>query len=203
MYSGTAETITDTLPALMNSIKMIHTIARYYNTSERMTSLFSKITDQMIANCKLHIVGDDNIDALWEADPQELVRKLEACLKLNEAYEEQYKVTKQKLEQSPKGKQFTFDEMAIFGKFKLFCRRVIKLIDMFSTIDQFNSLSKNKLEGMERLIEQFHAIVREFRLKRHDLLDYHNNKFDRDYVEFNVKVRVLHQRSLLTIFACD
>ena len=43
--------------------------------------------------------------------------------------------------------------------------------------------------GMERLIEQFHAIVREFRLKRHDLLDYHNNKFDRDYVEFNVKVR--------------
>ena len=44
------------------------------------------------------------------------------------------------------------------------------------------------LAGMERLIDQFHAIVREFRLKRHDLLDYHNNKFDRDYVEFNVKV---------------
>ena len=44
-------------------------------------------------------------------------------------------------------------------------------------------------KGMERLIDQFHAIVREFRLKRHDLLDYHNNKFDRDYVEFNVKVR--------------
>ena len=77
----------------------------------------------------------------------ELVRKLEACLKLNEAYEEQYKLTKAKLEQNPKGKQFTFDEMQIFGKFKLFCRRVIKLIDMFSTIDQFNSLSKNKLEG--------------------------------------------------------
>ena len=78
----------------------------------------------------------------------ELVRKLEACLKLNEAYEEQYKLTKAKLEQNPKGKQFTFDEMQIFGKFKLFCRRVIKLIDMFSTIDQFNSLSKNKLEGI-------------------------------------------------------
>jgi hypothetical protein len=43
---------------------------------------------------------------------------------------------------------------------------------------------------MERLIDQFHAIVREFRLKRHDLLDYHNNKFDRDYVEFNVKVKL-------------
>lgn len=28
LYSGTATTIIDTLPALMNSIKMIHTIAR-------------------------------------------------------------------------------------------------------------------------------------------------------------------------------
>lgn len=31
------------------------------------------------------------------------------------------------------------------GKFDLFCRRVIKLIDMFSTIGQFNSLSENKV----------------------------------------------------------
>lgn len=188
LYTGNAETITDTLPALMNSIKMIHTIARYYNTPERMTSLFAKITEQMIANCKMHITGEESIDTLWESDPQELVRKLEACLKLNEAYQEHYKLTKHKLEQTPKGKQFSFNEMQIFGKFDLFCRRVIKLIDMFSTIDQFNSLSKNKLEGMDKLIDQFHHIVREFRLKRHDLLDYHNNKFDRDYVEFNVKI---------------
>jgi len=47
----------------------------------------------------------------------------------------------------PKGKQFDFNEMHIFGKFDLFCRRVIKLIDMFSTIDQFKSLSVNKLRG--------------------------------------------------------
>jgi len=172
----------------MNSIKMIHTIARYYNTNERMTNLFAKITDQMIKNCKQSITNGASVDALWDSDPQELVRQLESCLKLNEAYQEQYKLTKKKLQQMPKGKQFDFTEMHIFGKFDLFCRRIIKLIDMFSTIDQFTSLSQNKLEGMESLINQFHSIVKEFRLKRHDLLDYHNNKFDRDYVEFNVKI---------------
>lgn len=68
LYTGNPETIIDTLPALMNSIKMIHTIARYYNTSERMTALFAKITDQMIANCKIHITGGNTIDmnVLWE-----------------------------------------------------------------------------------------------------------------------------------------
>jgi dynein heavy chain len=165
LYSGTASTIIDTLPALMNSIKMIHTIARYYNTKDRMTNLFSKITDQMISNCKQCIESGKDKDSLWEKDPQELVRQLESCLKLNEAYQEQYRLTKRKLKQMPKGKQFDFEEHQIFGKFDLFCRRIIKLIDMFSTIEQFTSLSQNKLEGMEDLIDGFHKIKREFRSK--------------------------------------
>ena len=48
LYDGTPSTVVDTLPALMNSIKMIHTIARYYNTTDRMTNLFRKITNQMV-----------------------------------------------------------------------------------------------------------------------------------------------------------
>ena len=30
-----------------------------------------------------------------------------------------------------------------------------------------------------------------FRGKGHDLLDFHNNRFDRDYVDFNVKMHEL------------
>ena len=36
----------DCLPGLLNNIKMMLTIARYYNTTERMTTLFRKITNQ-------------------------------------------------------------------------------------------------------------------------------------------------------------
>jgi dynein heavy chain len=42
LYVSTPAAIIDTLPALMNAAKMIHTIARYYNTTERMTNLFTK-----------------------------------------------------------------------------------------------------------------------------------------------------------------
>jgi len=35
---------------------MIQTVARYYNTNERMTGLFSKITSEMIENCKKTIL---------------------------------------------------------------------------------------------------------------------------------------------------
>lgn len=104
LYEGTPETIKDTLPALMNSIKMIHTIARYYNTNDSMTGLFVKITNQMIANCKYNILnykkmkdGNQpqtrkqilNDDVLWnheEYPPEELIPVLKSCLDLNQAY---------------------------------------------------------------------------------------------------------------------
>lgn len=45
LYNGTPQQIIDTLPALMNAIKMIHTIARFFNTTDKMTGLFMKITN--------------------------------------------------------------------------------------------------------------------------------------------------------------
>jgi len=74
----------------MNSIKMIHTIARYYNTNERMTGLFVKITTEMITRCRYWILNFKRIargdtgkrgapqsdDVLWEEKnypPDELI----------------------------------------------------------------------------------------------------------------------------------
>jgi len=44
------------------------------------------------------------------------------------------------------------------------------------------------MEGMEKLTEKFNDIIEDFKKKRHDLLDFQKNQFDRDYVEFNVEI---------------
>jgi dynein heavy chain len=205
LYDGTPDSIKDTLPALMNSIKMIHTIARYYNTNDRMTGLFVKITQQMINNCKHNILYFRRIkegtmnqgkkiindDVLWNHDdypPEELIPVLKSCLELNQAYQKQYEITKERLMNMPKGKQFEFSPNQIFGKFDLFCRRVSKLIELFGTIQQFRTLEKHNLENIGGILQQFNGYVSSFKKKNHKLLDFHNNTFDRDFVEFNVDV---------------
>ena len=202
----------------MNSIKMIHTIARYYNTTERMTGLFVKITNQMITNCKFNIVNFRNIklglkpkgsmgslsdakvevsatfdDAgLWDENKyphDELIAVLQSCQQLKESYIKQYMFTKERLESMPKAKQFDFNTTEIFGKFELFSRRVRKLIELFSTIRQFKTLEKHNLENIAPIVNIFNVYVNSFRSKiTHPLLDYKDDTFDRDFVEFNVDV---------------
>jgi dynein heavy chain len=164
LYSGTTQQIIDGLPAMMNNVKMMHTIARYYNTTERMTTLFCKITNQMITNCKMQITNHGK-KKLWEQDTEDLLKRLEGALLLNETYQEQYRVTKAKLEAQPKGKQFDFSENLLFGKFELFCKRIQKLIDMFGTVRQFSALAKHKIDGMDSLINTFFSIIKQFREK--------------------------------------
>jgi dynein heavy chain len=191
LYGKDPQAIIDTLPALVNAVKMIHTIARYFGTSERITKLFMKITNQMITTCKVCINRKDAADRIWDKDLPSLLETIEKCLQINEEYQDQYRITKEKLMTTPKGKQFDFSETQIFGKFDLFCRRLIKLMDMFSTMQQFRSLAQQKFEGLDPLLTSFNEIVKSFRSKGHDLLDYHNNRFDRDYVDFNVKMNEL------------
>jgi dynein heavy chain len=150
LYHGDPQQIIESLPGLMNNVKMMLTIARYYSNAERMTILFCKITNQMITKCKQHMTQHGD---LWKQNPDPLIENLNAVLRLNDAYQEQYRITKDKLTTQPKVKQFDFNESDIFGKFDLFCKRVTKLIDMFTTIQQFSSLANHDVEGMDNLMK--------------------------------------------------
>jgi dynein heavy chain len=163
------------LPGLINCIKVMHSIARYYNTSERMTALFVKVTNQMITCCKKYITKDGN---LWDQDKEELIERFKACIDLNESYQHYYRKTKAELQLNPYGKQFDFSESAIFGKFDQFCWRIQKLIDLFTTVSQFSSLENSTIEGLDQIMQRFKSTIAIFSSpgtgtrKRYNFLDY-------------------------------
>ncbi len=93
LYQSDPVGMISSIPGLINAIKMIHSISRYYNTSERMTSIFVKITNQMITSCKdyVHQNGGSN---LWEQDRPKLILRLKDCIALNEGYQKCFHETK-------------------------------------------------------------------------------------------------------------
>uniref|UniRef100_A0A2C9JCN9 AAA+ ATPase domain-containing protein n=1 Tax=Biomphalaria glabrata TaxID=6526 RepID=A0A2C9JCN9_BIOGL len=179
------------IPALINAIRMVHSISRYYNTSERMTSLFVKITNQMITACKAYIT-DNRIETVWSQKTPVVRQKLGACIKLNEEYQNYFHKTKAKLETTPNERPFDFSEMYIFGKFDTFTRRLKKILEMFDTIDKYSHLSESKIEGMELLATKFSVIVTSIRKKPYDFLDQRKMEFDQDYEDFKRQINDLH-----------
>jgi dynein heavy chain, axonemal len=110
LYRSDPLGMTPAIPGLINAIKMIYSISRYYNTSERMTSLFVKITNQMITSCK-EFVYKGGETKIWDLNRTVLVQRLMECTKLNEAYQRCFHEIKKKLQETPNEKQFDFSEM--------------------------------------------------------------------------------------------
>ncbi|CAB1349768.1 unnamed protein product [Coregonus sp. 'balchen'] len=150
------------IPSLMNSIRMIHSISQYYNTSERMTSLFVKVTNQMITTCKAYLC-------------QDMLRRIRECTQLNQEYQLCFQRVREKLRDNPNDKQFEFSENYIFGKFDTFCKRLEKIADMASILEDLASLQHMKVEGIEKIFVRYQTI------------------FDGDYTEFKFQIQGLFQ----------
>ncbi|OWF42162.1 dynein heavy chain 8, axonemal-like [Mizuhopecten yessoensis] len=183
LYRCDPVSMTDSLPGLVNAIRMIHSISRYYNTSERMTSLFIKVTNQMVTACKNYIT-DDGVSRIWDQPRQPLIEKLENSVSLFRNYQAIFQRTKKKIEATPGEKPFEFSEMYIFGKFETFCKRLEKIITLLNSVQAFSALSESKIEGIELYSSRFLQIYSSLRKKPYDILDHRKLDFDNDFDDF-------------------
>ncbi|EDL82632.1 dynein, axonemal, heavy chain 5 [Rattus norvegicus] len=202
LYSSDPVTMVDAIPTLINAIKMIYSISHYYNTSERITSLFVKVTNQMISACKAHITNNGTA-TIW-SQPQDIVmQKIAAAIKLKQGYQCCFQETKQKLKQNPSEKQFDFSEMYIFGKFETFHQRLAKIMDIFTTFKTYSVLQDSKIEGLEDMVTKYQDVVAGIKKKEYNFLDQRKMDFDQDYDEFCKQTNELHselQRFMDTTF---
>uniref|UniRef100_A0A4W6EPU5 Dynein axonemal heavy chain 5 n=1 Tax=Lates calcarifer TaxID=8187 RepID=A0A4W6EPU5_LATCA len=196
LYNSDPVSMVDAIPGLINAIRMIHSISRYYNTSEKITSLFVKVTNQMITACKAYITNNGS-NSIWDQPQQVVADKIKAAIHLNQEYQRYFHKTKEKLEQTPSERQFDFSEMYIFGKFDTFQRRLNKILEMFETMSTYSALQDSKIEGLETMATRFQAIVLNMKKKHYSFLDQRRTDFDVDYEEFRKSTSELHVSKIL------
>lgn len=80
MYGGSPQQMLDSLRSLMQSIMTMYKIARYYGTPQRMTTLFQKITNQMMRGCKESILAPGKI---WDQEKTQLIANMKVGERAN------------------------------------------------------------------------------------------------------------------------
>jgi len=186
----------DGMMPILNAVKMIHTIARYYNTPKALTTLLTSVATQVISQCRSILLQSRGDSTLWEENPANVVTRLEQCRAIQDAFISAFEVTKAEVAAMPGNQRFDVDELAIFGKIQLFGRRTAKLAELFTTTRQFTALAGSKIDGIEEVVEKFNKVQVMLRKKAGNILDFTASGFDRDYVLFKSQVDELDKFTL-------
>eukprot|EP00466_Bigelowiella_natans_P018588 jgi/Bigna1/50235/estExt_Genewise1.C_710023 len=197
-YESDLVNIKELLPVIMSNMKMIYILSRHYGKTIRMTNLFARITNQLVTRCKQVVYGGNRVSLIWDRKSSDVVKNLEESIQLRDAYVKQFHMAAEEVSKEKKSgekkiaapsykKSFaSFNLKRIFNHFHDFIQRAEKLHDMFSAMEQYKLFKDHHIDGIDTILTEFNQVVRDFSLREHDLLDYNNSAFERDFVEFNM-----------------
>ncbi|NXP40789.1 DYH8 protein, partial [Leiothrix lutea] len=182
--------MTQGIPHLIKSVQMIHRVSKYYNTSERITSLLIKVTNQMVTTCKAYIT-DAGLNRLWDQETPIVIGKINECICLLKEYQKCFHESRQETSEHLGERALEVSEMYIFGKSEAFCRRLEKIMKMIAIEQNFNALTQCAVEGIDLMAVKFKNIYHIFQKKPYDALDPTVTEFDVDFVKFMSEVERL------------
>ena len=179
------------LPPLLFSIRNMQSVARYFNSPDNLTTLFVKITNQLISCCRHHILKDGPI---FEQGIDAIMQKFSECINLNSAYHEEYMRigTLPTTSGEPLETNFNIGEVTVFGGFDVFCKRLQQLAHLLATVDEFSYIKKGTpIEGMDLLIGKYDSIYGELKRKTYDQLNPLVKEFNKDLDKYFEKIAAL------------
>ncbi|NXR60449.1 DYH8 protein, partial [Rhadina sibilatrix] len=190
LYTTDVVLMTQGIPNLIKSVQMIHRISKYYNTSERITSLLIKVTNQMVTTCKAYIT-DAGLNRIWDQETPIVIGKIKECICLLKEYQKCFHESRQEPSEHLGERALEVSEMYIFGKSEAFCRRLEKIMEMIAIEQNFNALTLCAVEGIDLMAVKFRNIYHIFQKKPYDTLDPTVTEFDVDFVKFMSEVERL------------
>ncbi|KAF8766676.1 Dynein heavy chain 5 like protein [Argiope bruennichi] len=197
LYSCNPEVIAKNLPGLIRTLFTINTVSHYYNSTERMTAVLTKITNQMINSCKRYL-SCDGTKTVWEQSEEIVKKKISSCIQLNEEYQSCFQRVKDETE-VPQTREFNFCEVFVFGKFDAFCNRLKKLLRLFECVQIHNGIISYQQEVLDELPYSLEDSINRMKSKDYDFLDHKDLHFDEDFAEV-MKVFEEIQKSITNAF---
>jgi dynein heavy chain len=197
--------IPEILPELLNCIRMIWSLSRFYNTEERLTGLLRKVSNEIINRCCAKISLDD----IFSGDVLSSMQSLRESIQCGVDWKKIYEKTRAliKMNTADSRKHWEFDIASIFAQIDAFVQRCRDLLEVCEGQVQFTrnmgngetlplpsfggtkgpEIRKNLLKNED----QFKKLIEKLRNLDYDILDVKATRWHDDYNYFKNGIKDL------------
>uniref|UniRef100_A0A182SSL6 Dynein heavy chain tail domain-containing protein n=1 Tax=Anopheles maculatus TaxID=74869 RepID=A0A182SSL6_9DIPT len=180
LYRCEPQEATRSIPSLLEVIRHVYKSSMYYNTSDRITGLLTKIANQIIINCRLYLTDRGTI-RIYHQPKQVLITKITICHNLDAAFRSSYNQTVQKMTDSPTETPWECSQVFVFGKLNHFKLRLARILEIMEIYLKYEIIDHVAISGTEIFSGRIKAAYETLTSKPYDPLIYTEQQFDTDY----------------------
>ncbi|OQR86956.1 flagellar inner arm dynein 1 heavy chain alpha [Achlya hypogyna] len=141
---GSFSTIADTLPSMMNAIRMVWIISRHYNTDERMVPLMERIASEIADK----VAGAVNIHTILRKAPETALHAIEEAKMVLDLWHTTYMKVRERIEASGTDHRWEFDRKRLFDQTSYMSKICENLQEVATVLDQFHKFLGPELKSV-------------------------------------------------------
>ena len=141
---GSFTTILDTLPSMMNAIRMVWIISRHYNTDLRMVPLMERIAYKIAEKVETEV----NIKSILRRSPEQAKKVIKEAQTVLNSWESTYMSVRQRIEESGTHIRWEFDRKRLFELTKYMAHVCGHLFEVATVLDQFHKFLGPELKAV-------------------------------------------------------
>ena len=190
--SGSFTTIADTLPSMMNAIRMVWIISRHYNTDERMVPLMELIAGEIAAKVGKEI----NIREILRYSPETALQLIEEAKMVLELWHSTYMNVRERIEASGTDHRWEFDRKRLFEQTNYMAKICENMQEVATVLDQFHKFLGPELkavtgdsQGIDEVMTRVEGLVGPLESVPFDIFDRrYKTSWDAVMVQFRERV---------------
>ncbi|KAF4667709.1 Dynein heavy chain 10, axonemal [Perkinsus chesapeaki] len=200
LTNGGMSEITETLPNLLNALRMVWIVSRYYNTDERMEPLLTKIGEQLANRVDKQI----SVRALLRRSPVRAGAIVKECKIALDEWERNYMLTRARIEESGSDHRWEFDRIKLFKRTKYMAKVCGDLMEIMKVLEQFYKFLGPELKevtgdpiGVDNLLEEVSGSVIGFKTFNECFDEKHRRAWDKEMLQFREKTVEIEDKAIV------
>ncbi|MEW5308429.1 MAG: hypothetical protein WDW38_000392 [Sanguina aurantia] len=175
--SGPLNGILDTLPPMMNALRMVWIISRHYSDDQRMGSLFQRIAREIGDR----VEGAIDLRHIFRMPPADAVLLIKASKSVLEHWVLTYMKVREQIEVSGRDARWEFPKQLLFARTNYMADICTDLIEMVEIVDDFFKFLGPELKavtgdtaGIDRVVHRVVAMYEPIETVSFNLFDFGN-----------------------------